>query len=186
MEKLPSKKQDNVLDEIESSSSSLLLQQIETEYYCAKCNNFKPPRSHHCSQCDMCVLRMDHHCPWVGNCIGLKNYRFFIQILMYAIMGLTFQVVCHIVYQIRVKSVIESIGEPYLILVVFRTANFLASFTVLIALSYLFGFHLCLASKNLTTIDNLSQEKGKYNKGSVWKNLKQSLGESLLKWMLPL
>lgn len=45
---------------------------------CKKCNDIKPPRTHHCSVCRKCVMRMDHHCPWTGNCIGLKNHKYFV------------------------------------------------------------------------------------------------------------
>ena len=50
---------------------------------CPKCDGVKPARCHHCSQCKRCCLKMDHHCPWMGNCIGFYNYKFFLNFLVW-------------------------------------------------------------------------------------------------------
>ena len=55
--------------------------------YCMKCRSVRPPRAHHCSSCARCVLRMDHHCPWVGNCVGLYNHKFFLNFVFHATIG---------------------------------------------------------------------------------------------------
>jgi palmitoyltransferase len=57
---------------------------------CKKCNFPRPERSHHCTICQTCILRMDHHCPWIGNCVGFKNHKFFLLLAMYGCAGCFF------------------------------------------------------------------------------------------------
>mmetsp|Transcript_7244 Transcript_7244/g.13401 ORF Transcript_7244/g.13401 Transcript_7244/m.13401 type:complete len:280 (+) Transcript_7244:132-971(+) len=45
---------------------------------CKVCKNPKPERVHHCKTCKVCILLMDHHCPFVNNCVGAANQKFFL------------------------------------------------------------------------------------------------------------
>ncbi|KAG7313572.1 hypothetical protein JYU34_000723 [Plutella xylostella] len=63
---------------------------MEAASICKKCIQPKPPRTHHCSVCDRCVLVMDHHCPWLNNCVGYYNARYFYLYMVYMAAGVSF------------------------------------------------------------------------------------------------
>lgn len=49
--------------------------------FCTTCLQRRPLRSKHCTICQKCTAKFDHHCPWVDNCIGANNHKYFITFL---------------------------------------------------------------------------------------------------------
>ncbi|XP_014247534.1 palmitoyltransferase ZDHHC7-like [Cimex lectularius] len=76
---LPQSRMD--FSDIHSGSESTLIQN-EDWTVCTRCETYRPPRAHHCRICKRCIKRMDHHCPWINNCVGEKNQKYFIQFLI--------------------------------------------------------------------------------------------------------
>jgi hypothetical protein len=69
---------------------------------CNKCYIVRVPRVHHCSVCKGCIMKMDHHCPWINNCVGQFNQKFFIQFCGYCLTGCiesTFITLYYLVYR---------------------------------------------------------------------------------------
>ncbi|XP_063704599.1 palmitoyltransferase ZDHHC16 [Culicoides brevitarsis] len=57
---------------------------------CKKCMSPKPPRTHHCSVCNACILKFDHHCPWLSNCVGFHNHRYFFLYMAWTCIGIIY------------------------------------------------------------------------------------------------
>ncbi|XP_075919509.1 palmitoyltransferase ZDHHC20-B-like [Petromyzon marinus] len=156
--------------------------------YCERCQLVKPDRCHHCSVCDSCVLKMDHHCPWVNNCVGYSNYKFFLLFLLYAALHCVLVTFTVLRYFLRFWT--EGLADTqarFHILFLFLVA---AMFSV--SLLSLLGYHGWLLAINSTTLEAFrapvfrgGDEAGDFSLGLV-QNVRQVLGEDPRLWLLPI
>ncbi|XP_075448382.1 palmitoyltransferase ZDHHC20 isoform X4 [Ascaphus truei] len=168
--------------------------------YCDRCQLIKPDRCHHCSACDVCVLKMDHHCPWVNNCVGFSNYKFFLLFLMYSLLYCLFIAATVLQYFIRFWTLCRRKSEEscpqndlpdthakfHVLFLFFVAAMFF------ISVLSLFSYHCWLVGKNRSTIEAFrapsfrsGPERNGFSLGFS-KNLREVFGDEKKFWVLPI
>lgn len=145
-------KQNQSINEYITSPKPLIIQHKGTIMklkFCKTCLLFRPPRSSHCSICDLCVEEFDHHCPWIGNCVGKRNYIHFFKFLLstnlLALTGFSVSLAHAINKDVDNDEMIISI-----ILVILL-------FIVLFFITGLLAFHIYLVVSGMTTNEKIKE-----------------------------
>lgn len=147
--------------------------------YCTKCAHSRPARAHHCHICRRCVLKMDHHCPWVANCVGARNYKYFYLFVSYAFLDCMLTVVAII---LKIGNPLSS-DNPYSTTISF-TMGFVMAVAFCISLLLFVALHGVLILRGQTTLELGSLTDFPYNLG--WKrNIQAVFGTSWIWCWIP-
>ena len=110
---------------------------------------------HHCSFNGKCVTEMDHHCPWVNNCIGLHNFRYFLQFKLSMFTAILLQVT--VFYTFRNHILLA----PYLSLMTLQACINIA-FAVFLLFMLPWETYLCF--QRVSQIDYWQRHDGGYGR----------------------
>lgn len=126
--------------------------------WCGTCKIYRPPRSKHCVFCNNCIQRFDHHCPWVSNCIGIRNYRYFLAFLFSCFALASY------VLGVMLLMLISAAGDSQEFFLEDFVVNFgldlvliLYTACMLIPLASLVGYHMWLVTSNVTTNEHMTR-----------------------------
>ncbi|XKL66173.1 hypothetical protein PGB90_009593 [Kerria lacca] len=156
-------------------------------FKCPKCCSFKPERAHHCSVCQRCIRKMDHHCPWVNNCVGENNQKYFILFTFYitiisshALFLSVNQFITCIHSDWRECSAFSPPATIIMILFLVFEALLFAIFTLVMFITQLQAIWI-----DETGIEQLKKEEARWKKTSRWKSLQTVFGRFSLAWFSP-
>ncbi|XP_024116002.1 probable palmitoyltransferase ZDHHC12 [Oryzias melastigma] len=126
---------------------------------CGYCLLQQPMRAKHCKTCGRCVRRFDHHCPWMENCVGEWNHRWFVVYLLVQLLALLWAL--HIALSGLSPS---DTWQQWLWVNGFLLAALAVVGVFSVVVGLLLGCHLYLVSINSTTWEFMSHHRIQYLK----------------------
>eukprot|EP01084_Bolivina_argentea_P069312 126146_1 len=120
--------------------------------FCWRCTMIRPFRSKHCYDCDACVARFDHHDVHIGNCVGVRNHRYYLLWIIVGCICYNWSLVMLFDLMINNSSVLNIFGW---ILIVFLSlvVSFLAITRIILLL-----LQICFISQNKTVYEVLKPQ----------------------------
>jgi palmitoyltransferase ZDHHC2/15/20 len=156
--------------------------------FCNREKKFKPERAHYCSAIGRNVLKMDHYCPWLANCVGYFNYKFFLLFIIYASVacGWTTVSTAHLLAKSS-AGLLSPTSTLSAAQTFFLTEGLCISSLVSLILTPFTGFHLWLLANNKTTLEYCEKANSKtsYDFG-FFHNLSNTLGWNPVLWFFPI
>ena len=160
--------------------------------FCSREKKWKPQRTHYCSAIGRNVLKMDHYCPWLANCVGFFNHKYFLLFILYATVASGWATVAS-AHLLATNSAVSLFGSPAVVhslsaaQVFFLTEGLCISSLVSLVLTPFTAFHLFLVARNQTTLEYCEGQNRtvSYDFGLLY-NFAEIFGYNPLLWPLPL
>uniref|UniRef100_A0A671S999 Palmitoyltransferase n=1 Tax=Sinocyclocheilus anshuiensis TaxID=1608454 RepID=A0A671S999_9TELE len=118
----------------------------------------QPMRARHCKTCEHCVRRFDHHCPWIDNCVGERNHKWFLLYLCVQFVAVSWGL------QASSGVVFAPTWQQWFSQNRFLLGAFAVTAVFSVVVLLLLCIHLFLASVNSTTWEFMSRQRIVYLK----------------------